>query len=276
MQHSTVVSMLLWIFYLLPDFIGLVLAATGFAVIFVPETIKSLDQKPTLRRSLAAFLIVLGIGAVISNKVQHSQESDKQDQAQQRFQGQIDKLTQGLQAEQISHTGDVKYLEGELKVFGDFAPAILKLAQATEFNTRKQYEQKVMTDKELRDYVMQVVKKMRDWQYREQQEESDETQREMAAQSQIYAAHRGENFNSPEGAKDIQQKASQSFNDNRQREENIYLKFEKEFRDTIFADAASAREQLLNRLGASAEPKIETRNKYILLVFQGQLAGPYP
>ena len=133
-------SVIVWLFNLLPDFIGLVLAAAGLAVIFVPEAIKSLEQKPSLRRALAIFLVVLGIGALVSNTIQHHQEGNKQEQEQQSFQNQINTLTQGLQAEQISHMGDVKYLEGQLKVFGDFAPSILKLAQATDltgvFSTR--------------------------------------------------------------------------------------------------------------------------------------------
>ncbi len=50
-------------------------------------------------------------------------------------------------------------MQGKLDVFAEFAPAIVKLAEATELNTRKTYEAKMLSNKDLYDATMDVVKK---------------------------------------------------------------------------------------------------------------------
>jgi hypothetical protein len=166
-------------------------------------------------------------------------------------------------------------MKGQLDVFNQFAPAVTKLAQATELNTRKQYEQKALTNKELKDFVARVVKKMRDWQYREQIEEQEQSNKSFSETSQLYMAHLNDAPNSTQ-SQELRQQTAKMFANNVAARRELDLKFEREFDTDILADAVIARNELINKLGISQEPELGQMNKYALLVFQGKIVGANP
>jgi hypothetical protein len=264
-----------WIFYILPDFLGYVLAAAGLALMVTPDATKSLEGRPSVRRTIAVLLLIIGIGAVVSNGVQKSQASAAQESAQRDFQNQFDKINQNFQTEQIQHTSDVRYLEGKLDAFAEIGPGVLKLAQASELNTRKQYDEKALSNKELRDFVSGVVKKMRDWEYKRQTAERELEDKQWSERSQLYFAHRGEDPDSAQ-AQQFRQELLQHSNDESAAFDQMDLQFQQEFRANILGDAVSARDQLMARLGASAEPQLGSLQRIGLYVFQGIIVGPYP
>ncbi len=63
----------------------------------------------------------------------HTDELNRQNNA-------VNGIKADLQKSELDRVADTNRLQGKLDVFAQFAPAIFKLAQATEENTRKQYE----------------------------------------------------------------------------------------------------------------------------------------
>ena len=55
-----------------------------------------------------------------------------------------------------------------------------------------------------------------------------------------------------------------------------YLKFQNDFNQNILDDAISARDQLIEKLGASAEPQLDQINRSALYVFRGVIVGSFP
>jgi hypothetical protein len=54
----------------LPDISGILLAALGFAVVFVPESIRALDAKPKIRWAVAIALSAVGLAGMFSSHIQ--------------------------------------------------------------------------------------------------------------------------------------------------------------------------------------------------------------
>ncbi len=253
------------ILYILAGAIGIGLAVLGGTV----SATTPKQKRAFVGLGIASLLITIFIGvkSFRNSKREEREKSDARDKAQRDMDG----LRQQLTESEIKRNADTRYLEGKLEVFGQFAPAVLELARASELNTRKQYEQKVLSNKELRDFVATVVKNMRDWQVREDQALSESGDKYRAATSQVYAAHRGEDLKSPQ----MQQQLSKAFTDNIAAEDEIRRKFRAEFEQAILGDAISAREQLITRLGVGSEPQLGL-NKGSMIVFQGFIAGPRP
>ena len=93
------------IFYLLPDLAGILLAALSLAVIFMSEAIQKLE-KPNLkwlRWTLATIFIFVGVGGVISNSMQKSEDKAKAEGDRQTLIGQVGQL---ISASQIQATSD--------------------------------------------------------------------------------------------------------------------------------------------------------------------------
>lgn len=93
-----------WIFDLLPAFSGLLLGAIGLGVIFfMPELDNALKNRKRLRRLMAVLILAVGIGGVISDRVQDAER--KTDQAsrdaaaakdRQELRSQMDAIKDGL------------------------------------------------------------------------------------------------------------------------------------------------------------------------------------
>jgi hypothetical protein len=75
-REHFIMKLLEFLFYSLPDFAGIFLAATGLALIFVPELQQKLEKRKRVRWVLAAIISFIGIGGVISNSIQKSADKD--------------------------------------------------------------------------------------------------------------------------------------------------------------------------------------------------------
>ncbi|SRR6266446_2953183 len=154
----------------LPSVAGILLATLAFALVFVKELDEKLKDKRGVRWSLAIVLSVIGISGFISDFVQRAEErarvqsADKERRkAEQEQKDAVDGIKEQLHQSELQRVADVKYMQGKLDVFVQFAPAIVRLAQATEENTRKQYEAKMLSSKELYDAAMDIVRRMREF-----------------------------------------------------------------------------------------------------------------
>jgi hypothetical protein len=222
----------------------------------------------------ASFVVYMWIGFRAYEESKATAWQASQDKA--AAQAQLGDIKQQLSDAKVQSAHDIGDLQGQLKIFGQFAPAVLKLAEASELNTRKEYEQKSLTNAQLRDFVSQVVKKMRDWEYR-----SEEDQRQIENKYEEKVSQINLNFNGLDRKNPLvqQQEGAQvdaAFQAQTEALGDSYLKFQNDFNQNILDDAISARDQLIEKLGASAEPQLDQINRSALYVFRGVIVGSFP
>jgi|SRR6267154_215485 len=136
----------------------------------------------------------------------------------------------------------------------------MKLAQSSAEFTRKQYEAKITTDKELHDFTMVVVGKIREFSHKYQllQERQSEEMMNSVRQPNLTEAER-----------------QQRWNQQTQTITQLYYQRTFEFRDSILPDAIYAKTELLKR--KVTEPVLMPMQKSeVETVLRGVLAGPYP
>ena len=188
----------------------------------------------------------------------HKREIDQQRQA-------IDTLKAKFDEAEIKHTAEMNYMEEELNAFGQVDPAVLKLAQVSEENIRKQYEAKVLSNNQLRDLTTNVVKGMRDLSYKHKQLSDQQLAKNWALRVQI----------SKDGNDPL--KMAQLRDQEMQELLQEHVRFEYEFKSNILGDAIYARDELLRRIANPPQAAF-----YISgydrggVVFQGFLAGVDP
>jgi hypothetical protein len=81
------------LFYDLPDFSGVLLAAVGGAIIFAPEWIECLKGQRKLRYSIAILLVLLGVLGLVSGHLQRAAN----DKAQAELNQKVENLQKGQQ-----------------------------------------------------------------------------------------------------------------------------------------------------------------------------------
>jgi hypothetical protein len=247
-------------FNALPSLAGVLLATLALALVFVKELDEKLKDKRAVRWSLAIVLAIIGISGFVSDLVQKSQERTRTQTAEKDQGKAIDGIKDQLHQSEIQRIADTRYLEGQLKVFAEFAPAIVKLAQATELNTRKQYEAKVTSDKELYVFTMDTVKKLREFSVKYNNLQAQQMNRWMAAERQ------------PQLTADGRQQIW-----NQQIQETMQTSYQRdaEFRASILPDALFARQELMKRNIPEPDlPPTEKSNADSAL--HGLLAGAWP
>jgi hypothetical protein len=162
----------------------------------------------------------------------------------------ITTLQTNFNAAEIQHTAETKYLEGKVDVFSQFAPAVVKLAEATELTSRKTYEAKMLSNKELYDATMDVVKKMRDF----------------GLKIKMYNVQHPLTRTLAPGETDAERQ--RAYEEQSRQFYNNYYQREAEFRSTILQDAVYVRNELLRRkVPESSKPT----PPLIEMVFMGQL-----
>ena len=249
-----------FIFNSLPSLAGVLLATLAFAVVFVKELDENLKDKRTVRWCVAVVLCIIGLSGFISDLVQKAQEKERTQNVEKEQRQAIDGVKEQLHQSEMQRTADTRYLEGQLSVFAEFAPAIVKLAQATELNTRKQYEAKVTSDKELYAFTMDTVKKIREFSLKYNNLQAQRMEQWMAAerQPQLTADRRQQIWN---------QQVQQSMQTSYQKDT--------EFRASILPDALFARQEMLKRnIPEPVLPPMEKSNADSAL--HGLLAGAFP
>ncbi len=195
----------------------------------------------------------------ISDLVQKAEEKTRAQNAEKEQKTAVDGIKEQLHQSEVQRIADTRYMQGKLDVFAEFAPAIVKLAQATELNTRKTYEAKMLSNKDLYDATMDVVKKLREFGQRRRLESARQMDADMAAMRTATT-----------DAERVKVWADQSSS-----VIATYYRADAEFRASILPDAVYVRNELLRRK-ISEPPTNPMRPVNIQAVFEGRLAGTYP
>ncbi len=133
---------------------GIVLAVAGSLV--------SLLALTSWKRSLALLFALLGVGEIVSiHKADVAHETEVENQHQD-----IETLTKELQKSETQRQMENAVLQTKLEDYAGLSrlgPALMKLAQASAEFQKKQYETKVISDRDLYDLTMKAVKNIRDF-----------------------------------------------------------------------------------------------------------------
>lgn len=220
-------------------------------------------HKPTfIALGIASFIVYawIGVRAFEESKAVTAATYRAKQQAQQN----MDDIKRQLKDSEIKRASDTRYLEGKLEVFSQFAPAIMELAKASEESTRKQYEAKVISDKQLADFTMEVVRKIREFSHKYSALEDQMTNEmiNVSRQPNLTDAEKKQQWNQE------MQKMTQKMRD-------LSSQRDFEFRRSILPDAIYARSELLRR--KIPEPVLPgAEGSEIGGVLAGMLAGVYP
>jgi hypothetical protein len=221
-----------------------------------------IELKGPKRIILALAFILFGAGEIISivrSDAAHATEIANQHTDIVNLQGQIQKSDVERQVSEA-------YLKAKLEdsysmnaQLAQFAPALMKLAQTSADFERKQFEVKVTTNKELYDFTMSVVKRIRDFSQKylnlEQQQTTEQMKRNYANLSET--------------------QRRQQFAEDTEKELRLDNQKDFEFRNTILADALYARNEFQKR-NIVVPPLGQRATLDVDLVLQGILSGPQP
>jgi hypothetical protein len=215
--------------------------------------------------------IILGVASLILCVAIGVRSSRESRAAEQKAQQDVDGIKNQLAESEIRRASDTRYLEGTLEVFGQFAPAIMELARASELNTRKQFEQKELSNKQLEELVKAVVKKMKDWQSRYDTEESKVSQKYFELRGEA-----GRAAGSGGMTEAMKQKWLELGNAELREERDLSNRYMNEFNQNILGDAIYAKNQLDGRINPKDRLDVPDQSKNLLLVFQGIIVGAQP
>ncbi len=186
----------------------------------------------------------------------------------------IDTLKSGLQQAETGRQVDAAYFKAKLedayKVNDDlrqFAPAIMKLAETSADLGKKQYDQKVLGNSELKSFSVDVIKRMREL---ENQYQLAERQQSDANWQKLISRPR-------QPAPSDEDRRKQAIADQQEEITSYTLlrsRYEQLYRSTIMGDAQYSRRELLNRIGGDAF--LSPRDKSKSIALDGILAGPAP
>ena len=249
----------------LPSVAGILLATLAFALVFVKELDEKLKDKRKVRWAVAVVLSIIGVSGFMSDLVQRSEERTRIQNAEREQKQAVDGIKEQLHQSEIQRIADVKYLQGKLDVFAQFAPAIVKLAQATEYNTRKQYEQKVLTDKQLRDLTADVVKRMRTFATKHSLVSEQIFEKYVTLRAQLRHEKGGQ-------GQEYAQASGQLWQQENQEDMQEIDNADSEFRSTILGDAVFVRDELLRKLGPQPTPP-EARARAAMTVVKSVFNG---
>jgi hypothetical protein len=205
---------------------------------------------------------IIGLGVICTGVTLWQQERSRQAHIDEvnRSNNAVNGIKADLQKSELDRVADTNRLQGKLDVFTQFAPAIFKLAQATEENTRKTYEAKMLSNKDLYDATMDVVKKMREFGQRRQLESVQQMNADRAAmQTATTEAEKTKVWTNQSNGM-------------------IAAHYQKvaEFRTSILPDAVYVRNELLRRKIPEPLSNPMRPASMVQMVFTGSLAGPYP
>ena len=211
----------------------------------------------------ASLFVLLGIGDVVS-----AIRADGAHQVELKAQhDDIENLRAELRKSEVHRQVSEAYLKAKLEdsyqmysQLAESGPALLKLAQTSAESERKQYEAKVRSAKELYDFTMGVVRKIRDFsqKYRLLEAQESESLMNSMKQPQLSDADRQQRWNQAM-QKEIQLNYNRDF----------------EFRSTILPDAVHAKYELQKRK-VPDPPLSPVQRSEVDMVLRGVLAGSYP
>jgi hypothetical protein len=229
-------------------------------------TVAVLEFSGWKRVLMVGLFVLLGIGEYISIRKAdsaHAAEIAEQEKVNEDQKKAIEGLQALMQANAVDNASKLGYLTAKLddseKLNEQYAPAIKQLAETSAQYMRKQYETKIETDKQLYDFTMGVVKKLRTASEQYEAMEDKVIQERMAA------------FKPGMAQAEIQQVAQQ---------ENVKLSQlfqarDSAFRNEILPDAIYAKQELQKRkLSPPTLPRTEQNEVDTALM--GMLAGVHP
>jgi hypothetical protein len=176
------------------------------------------------------------------------------------FTHEINGVKEQLHQSELARVADTNKLQGKVEVFAEFAPAVIKLAQATELSARKTFEAKMLSNKDLYDATIDVVKKLREFGQRRRLESSQQTDANMAAMQ----------------ATTTEAEKAKVWADQSNKLVATYYQKDAEFRTSILPDAVYVRNELLRRKIPEPPPNPMRPTSMVQMVFTGSLAGAYP
>jgi hypothetical protein len=248
------------LFNMLPSLAGLLLATLAFALVFVKEIDEKLKDKRLVRWCLAVVLCVIGVTAFISD-IKQKDDAESAHSAEMRKQSdEMNSIKDQLRNSELNRVSDTRYMQGKLDVFAQFALAIMKLAQATELSTRKTYEEKMLSNKELFDMTMKAVSKLREFSKRRKMQSDQLINQQIAA---MQAAK------TDEERMRVWQEQTGAYT-------KTFFQEDAEFRSSILPDAVYVRNELVRRKLKEPQPNRRVPAGMIESVFSGSLAGAFP
>jgi hypothetical protein len=180
----------------------------------------------------------------------HAIEVDGQQETLKKLQTKLDEA-------EIRRAGETKYLEGQLSVLSQFGPGVLKLAETSAEFTRKQYESKVSSDKDLYAFTMGVVTQLRD----------DWRDYDLASHQQTDEFINFSRQDRPEAEKRLK------WNEFNQKSSELSSKRDAQFLSSILPQAVVARAELMKK--KLPEPAMSPEDKRRLdLVMRGESVMP--
>jgi hypothetical protein len=235
----------------------------GIALAVLGAILSVVGFKGWKRIAFPAFFILLGIGEFTS--IWKADLAHQDELARQH--NDVENLRVDLRTSDTQRQVAEAYLKAKLEdayqmnaQLAKFAPAIMKLAETSAEFTRKQYEVKVTSDKELYAFTMAEVKKIREFSQKYQTLSRQQTD---------------EQFNSMRRPNLTEAERQQRWNEQTQKSTQLYYSRDNEFRTSILPDALYARQELLKR--KISEPTLSPMQKSeVDIVMRGALAGPYP
>lgn len=215
------------------------------------------------------FVLTVLVLAVLQIRERHKSEGDHRQEVE-HLNRHIDDLQGAFNVSEFRNASDMGYLKAKLEesekwneTLSRFTPAIYKLAQTSAEFSRKQYESKITSDKDLKDLTMGVVKNIREFSQkysRMDRQLFDELSSRMTDMrlSQLTEAERRQQL-------DQQQQKYTQLSDAKRAE----------FRNSILPDALYFRQELVKRkIPEPALPPMEEATAKMVL--GGTLAGPDP
>ena len=227
---------------------------------------ESITDKKERRAYRIAFIVLAVLGISVSGTAELMSDRDH---AKELSDGrsQVSELQNTLQINQVQNARDMVYLKTKLDdqqqindQLAKFGPSIYKLAEVTEEYTRKQYQAKVLSDQDLYNFTMGVVKKLRDFSVR-----YDQQMRQLEDQ-QTTSFTRGES----------QAEMLRVNSEFRSKEMQLFAQRDDEFRTSVYPEALYAHDELLKKgikepTGLPMFEEMEAKS-----ALSGLLAGPSP
>jgi hypothetical protein len=222
------------------------------------------SKRRRMYRIAFSLLAVVGMGIALTVEIQAYRAHKGETDVQRRD---IETLRSDLQRAETARQLDNAVLKTKLEdayqmnaQLGRFAPAIMKLAQASAEFTRKQYAAKVTSEKDLYTFTMGVVKNIREFSRKYEALSRQQTE---------------ELMNSMRQPRLTEAEKQQRWNQSTQKWVQVYFDKIDEFRTSVLPDALYARQELLRR--TIPEPVLSPMQKSeVDIVMRGVLAGPYP
>lgn len=249
-------------------------SATWIAVLTCVMTILGVEMSVNtelVRRWIWVFrisFVLMGIGVVWFTHIQDRDNGNQVSGLQQS----LDHMNKTLASDEAGRREDNAYLKAKLEdaysindQMRAFAPAIMKMAQTQTDITKKEYERKITTDKDLRDFTNGVIKRLRDLQ---NEYNTVSRQQEDAMFLKNASAPR------PKTTDEMLKQGAAEQQAERELYTQLRYQYEQIYRSTIMGDAQYARRELLIRVGGDSDLLPMERSKSIAI--DGILAGPSP